>query len=837
MRKQSNPPKIFVRMLERIVLYQDQESLPGDFEELFRQISQDRSKIAASLWYLFCLLKLLPEFVSNTISWSAAMLKNYLKTALRNLKKYHGYSFINIVGLAIGIACFLVIMLHVRFQLSYDRFHENTDRIFKTPYVPAPMAQVMKEEFPEVEEVTRLSYFGGLFRHESKYFTERTAALTDPSIFRIFHIDFTYGDSESALNNLSSIVITESAAEKYFGEDPPIGKTLTYENRLDFTVTGVVRDLPANTEFGFDFLINFRRANDIYGWNCLNSWGAWNFPMIVLLKKNSSIRDVEKKMPDVLTRRAGEEYAEFAVGFRNPTEKHIKSSYLPIYSAIAVFILIVACINFMNLASAHSLKRTKEVGIRKVAGAYRSQLIKQFIGESILLTLLALPLAVLLIWLSLPYFERQFGLEGGTAIFSDVKVWVGVFLTAVVIGVVSGSYPALFASTFQPIKALSGKKTINRKSMLRNCLVVFQFAISIILILSTLVISRQIRYMRHKNLGINQECIVNLPSSRDTQAKYETLKNELLKYPQITHITRCGFTVGMFPAHQSVEWEGRTENDDEYMYWIAAGNDFAKTFEMELVQGRDFSEEFPSDVYRNYILNETAVKVIGWDDPIGKRFQILYGDNTAGVVVGVVKDFHYKTLHYAVEPLAIYHCPESCFFISLRIASDDIENTIQNIKATWEEMVPNRPFTFSFLDERFDRIYRDEQRWKRMFGCFASLSIIVACMGLFGLASFMAEQRTKEVGIRKVLGASVSKIAMMMSKDFLVLVVISDAIALPVGYFIMKRFLNQFAYRIDMGIWMFIVSALATVFVSLFTVSFKAIKTAMRNPVDSLRYE
>jgi putative ABC transport system permease protein len=771
------------------------------------------------------------------MSLSAAMLKNYIKTALRNLKKYHGYSFINIVGLAVGLACFLVIMLHVRFQLSYDRYHENADRIYATPHVPALLAQAVKEEFPEVEEVTRMSYFGGLFRHESKYFTERTAALTDPSIFRIFQIDFIYGNPESALNDLSSIVITESAAEKYFGKDPPIGKTLTYENRLDFVVAGVVSNLPENTEFGFDFLINFRRVNDIYGWNCLNSWGAWNYPMIVLLRENGSIRDIEEKMPDLLSRRAGEEYAEFFDGFQNPTEEHIKSSYLPIYSAIAVFILIVACINFMNLASAHSLKRTKEVGIRKVVGAYRTQLIKQFIGESIILTLLALPLAVLLIGLSLPYFESQFGLQGGTAIFSDERVWIGVFLITVVIGIVSGSYPALFASTFQPIKALSGKKSINRKSVLRNCLVVFQFAISIILILSTLVISRQIEYMRNKNLGINQECIVNLPSSRDARAKYETMRNELLRHPQITQVTRCGFTVGMFPSNQSVEWEGQTEDDDDMMHWIAAGNNFVKTFEMELIQGRDFSEEFPSDVYNNYILNETAVKAIEWEDPIGKRFQILYGDNTAGVVVGVVKDFHYKTLHHKVQPLAIYHCPESCFFISLRIASDDIENTIQIIKNTWEEMIPSRPFTFSFLDERFDRIYRHEQRWKKMFSCFASLSIIVACMGLFGLASFMAEQRTKEVGIRKVLGASVTNIAALISRDFLVLVVISNAIALPVGYFIMRWLLDHYAYRIEMKIWIFIVSALATILISLFTVSFKAVRTAMGNPVDSLRYE
>ena len=826
-------------LLSKILSKTEYSEKSGDFEEVYRHLSDEEGAFKAGCWYWSQVVRALPTFISITFHSYMAMLSNYMKVALRNIRKYKIYSFINIFGLAVGIAGFLLIMLHVRYQLSYDTYHENADRIYRIRgSVPGPLAPALKEEFPEVIETARLNNSGGLISHADVRYYERRVFLTDPALFDILTVRFIHGSPETALSDRNGMVITRSMAQKYFGEAMPLGKTISLENRFDFRITGVVEDPPQNSAFQFDFLGSFLRVEEIGEWNYLTNWACWNFNTILLLAEGARIKNIEERSPEFFKRYAGESYANVRLLFQNITDVHRQSSFIQLYSAIAFIILIVACINFMNLASARSIKRMKEVGLRKVVGANRAKIIQQFIGESVVHSCLALGTALILLQLSLPFFTTHFDLETGHGFFKDFRVWIGFLLVAIIVGVFSGSYPAFFASSFQPIKALAGMKTIRRsKNLLRNSLVVIQYTVSIILILCTLILSKQMNFMRNRQLGYNQDYLMNIPIHKDIRPQVKTLKTELLRHPGIINVTASDFTPGNRPYWQGVWWEGQNDNDENGMHWIAAGFDFVKTMELELIAGRDFSDDFPADENSNYILNESAVKRLGWNDPVGRRFRVIGGNNTTGVVVGVVKDFHFKSMRHDLEPLIIYLHSKYFRHLTVRIGSENLDNTLHSMQKTWNTVIPDRPFEFYFLDERFDTMYRVEKKWKRIFECFALLSIGIVCMGLFGLISFMAEQRTKEVGIRKVLGASVPGIVALLSREFLFLIVVSNVIAWPMGFFLMRKLLSFYAYRVSLEIDIFLLSAVIVFIVSLITVSFQAIKTALNNPVDSLRYE
>jgi len=561
-----------------------------------------------------------------------------------------------------------------------------------------------------------------------------------------------------------------------------------------------------------------------------------------MTSENCSVRDIEKKIQGLIKRKTGDGINVQQLTFQPVSKIHFESEtkrYVYMFSAIAFLILIVACINSMNLASAHSFRRTKEVGIRKVAGAHKTQLVKQFIGESIILTLVSIPLCLVFIKLFLPILNNLVDVNLEFNILTNYQIILGFISVAFITGLISGSYPALFVSSFQPASVLKTENVrISRKSPFRNILVVCQFVISIILILGTLVISNQMNFIKKKNLGFNQEHVLTIFINSSERSRNELLKTKLLKYPEILSVTGAGFSP-FSRSFQSVRWEGLQEDRDVQMYWFGADYDFVNFFKMELIAGRDFSKDFPSDENKAYILNESAVKMIGWDSSsaIGRQFQVIMANNSPGRVIGVVKDFHFRSLHHEMQPLAIYYRPASCFYIAARLAPGNIQNTIKIIKEEWNNLFPDRPCVYSFFDEYYNILYRFEKRNMQMLRYFSVLSIIIACLGLFGLASFISVQRTKEIGIRKVLGATTPNVVNLLLKDFMVLLGIATLIAWPIGYFTMNSWLNNFAYRISIGAWIFLISAASVILIALFTVSYHAIKAAVCNPVDSLRYE
>ncbi len=806
------------------------------------------------------------------------MFKNYLKIALRNLKKYKGFSFINIAGLAIGITCCLLILLLVREEISFDRFHEHNDQIYRvinqhpgqfymgTDYLavtPAPLAPAMMAEFPEVVTATRIdSSDEVIISYQNKRFYEDGFYWTDSHFFDVFSFPLLRGDQSKALSEPYSVIISERMAKKYFGdEDDPIGKTIALNNRYDFVVTGIMKDVPRNSHLQFDFLaplITLSRIREREDF--LEGWGNYSYYTYILLQKGYSLGDLENKLPAFIEKYLGERFRQrrqrdpsyqASRFFLQPLKRihlysHLNFEITPnsdirqiyLLSALALVTLLIACINYMNLATARSASRAKEVGMRKVVGAERRQLIRQFLGESILFCFIAVLLAAVLVELFLPAFNSLIGKSISFHFYHNWEFFIGLVCLALVVGIVSGSYPAFFLSTFRPVTVLKGGfKTETKGSFLRKILVIFQFAASIILVISTAIIYGQIEYIRNKKLGFDREQVVVLPvEDRELRQNHEPLKNELLQNPAILGCTASTWLPNNIRTNVGdTTWDGMEEGTDLQVYLLEADHDFIDVFGIELVEGRNFSREFPADS-QAYILNETARRIFGWEKALGKRFGI--GRKVgAGPVIGVVKDFHFLSLHQEMQPLAIHLTENRMSYLSVKISAENIPRIIGFLKEKWNKFSPNHPFDYFFLDDDFEKMYRSEMRLGKIFASFTALAVFIACLGLFGLASFTSEQRTKEIGVRKVLGASVSNIVILLSKEFSKWVCMASLIAWPVAYFFMSRWLQSFAYRTSMGVWMFLLATMLALFVAMATVSFKAVKAAIANPVDALRYE
>ena len=785
------------------------------------------------------------------------MLKNYLKVALRNLRRYKTYSFINIFGLAVGIACCLLILLWIQDELSYDKFHKNADRIYRVSaefnyagrpdhfaHTPAPLAPALCNEFPEVIGAVRFA--GGwreLIAYGDKQFWVRRFVRADPNIFDVFTFPLAKGDPQKALKELYSIVITEEMAQKFFGDEDPLGKILNVgtEGREDYKITGVLKNVPSNSQLQFDCLVSFSHQRGNIG------WGAWNYNTYILLHPNSPPHEIETKFPDFIGKYMGEKRkANTKLHLQPLTKIHLRSklrndlatnrdiAHIYIFSGIALLILIIACINFMNLSTARSAIRGKEVGMRKVVGAHRSQLIKQFLGESLLLSFIALLLALVLVEIFLPIFNALADKILVFRYFDNFSLLVSLVGIVLFTGVVAGSYPAFFISASRPINVLSGGRAYVPTSIVRRIFVVAQFAISIIFIACTILIHNQLGYIKDKNLGYDKDHIAVIPLFyQDVSPKYRLYKDAILQNKTILVATATSFLPSEKCYYQDVWWEGMAVDDYDYIDWINVDHDFLETLDIELTLGRDFSREFISDVEGAYILNESAVKNIGWENPIGKQFKIV----KKGTVIGVVKDFHYKSLHNKIEPMALYIYPEGFYYLLVRFRPDNVSNSIEFLRNKWKQFFPGRPFEYSFLDADFDRMYKTEAQLGKIFNHIAALAIFIACLGLFGLASFTSERRTKEIGIRKVLGASVSSIVQLLSKEFIKWVVIANLIAWPVAYYAMSKWLQNFAYRINIVWWAFVLAGVLALVISLLAVSYQAIKAATANPVDALRYE
>jgi len=784
------------------------------------------------------------------------MFKNYLKITFRNIKRNKGYAIINVFGLAIGLACSIFIILWIQDELSYDRYHEKADRIYRvvneyqsdsalrrSMKTSAQLAPALIQDFPEVENVVRFSRNKYFIAYENKQFWHNIF-FADPSVFDIFTIPLIKGDPKTALNEPGSIVISEQMAVKYFRNQNPIGKTISVNREYDFQVTGVFQNIPRNSHFRFDFLRPFHKNLSSHGWGIQNYW------TYILLAENFSPAELSKKMPNFIEKYMGKDSRyvyKYNCLFQPLIKIHLYSNLsgeiepngsivnIILLAAIGLFILLIACINYMNLSTARAVNRTNEVGVRKVVGANRMQLIKQFLGESIIFSMIAIFFAVLIVELFLPTFNSISGKDLVFTPTSNLNLLIGLIGLALLVGLISGSYPAFFISGFKPICILRGSSVSkSRGSMLRKALVVVQFAISITFIIGITVVYNQMNYIQNKKLGLNKEQVVVLPiRSQTVVQKYETIKNNFLKNTHVLNVSGSSYFPGEATWNQNIWWESATDEDYKMMRWIAVDYDFVETLEIELIEGRPFSKDFAGDVNSGYILNESAKRELGWDSPIGKQFQIV----EKGIIVGVVKDFHFNSLHEQIEPLALYLYPSNLEYFYIRIHAGQISQTLENLSNQWNELVPDQLFEYSFLDENFDKLYQAEKRLEKLFGYIAFLAIIIACLGLFALASYSTEQRTKEIGIRKILGASVSNVVLLLSKEFIMLVLIANIIAWPVAHFMMNRWLQGFAYRTDIGLFTFILSAFIAISIALVTVGYQTIKAARANPVDSLRYE
>jgi putative ABC transport system permease protein len=785
------------------------------------------------------------------------MFKNYLKIAFRNLKRYKGYSLINIAGLALGMACFLLIMLYVRFELSYDMFHENRDRIYQIlnkyetedgirwhGYSPAPLGPALVNDFPEIIEAARLSGSGGIVTYKDKSFIERSILLVDPSFFEMFTFPLVKGNPKTVFSDKNSIVITEEMAEKYFGNEDPRGKVVTLNQKFDFQITGVAENPPRNSDIRFDFLVPFVLINDFSGgYDYLNAWNASNFPTYVIVSENFDVYEFGEKTVAFFQKYAGEAAPDHpSFSFLSLTKKHLDSEigtydiqYIYLFSSIAFIIMILACINFMNLALAQSANRVKEIGIRKTVGASRGQLIRQFMGEAVFLSLFVLPITAVII----KVFLRSFITLTNTSLRIDVlRDWpmllafLGIALLA---GLISGSYPAVYSSATDPVSSLRGNLAKGTKrSRFRNILVVFQFSASIVLIIGTIIVRHQLTYLKKKDLGLNKNHVINVTiTDRELRKNYESLKSEFLKNPRILSATATSFSPGS-SGNNSVWWEGRGEDEELQMRNIAVDPDFMRTLQIELVEGRGF---FPSDRRKAYILNESAVKALGWESAVGKQFAMERVGFERGPVVGVVTDFHFNPVQYKITPLVLYFEPGDFFLISLRVLQDHIPDVIGFLKNKIKELAPGAPFEYSFLDQRYERFYRDEERLGKIFHSFSFLAILIACLGLLGLTSYSIVRRTKEIGIRKVLGASVLSIMFLLTREFIKWVIIANIIAWPVARFVMDRWLENFAYRVTFGIWIFFLAGFIALAMAIINVSYQTVRASLANPADSLRYE
>jgi len=781
-----------------------------------------------------------------------ALIWNTIKVALRKMRRQKSYSLINIIGLSLGMACCLLIMFWVRDELSFDRFHNGADRIFRinkqyplgteiqtNPSTPFPLAQAVKSAYAEIEEATVFFRRTAIVRYQDKTFTEQALCITDPTFFKVFPFAFRQGDADAALEHPGTMVITERTAARYFSGQDPIGKVLTLDATRAFTVMGVIEDIPANSLFQFDMFLPAAAMSDP---ERLESWGSHYCSTYVRLQTHAKPKALETKFSGLIKDRLPEEKIDLIL--QPLTKIHLYAAdgnpagmkYVYFFSLIAVFILAIACINFINLSTARSEKRAKEVGLRKVVGANRAQIIRQFFGESTIFTLIALIAAFILIMSLQTAFNT---LTGKSLNFSSLgwDMLGALAAVAVFTGILAGSYPALVLSSFQPAKVLLGMggQRPSGKNF-RKILVILQFSLTTILIIGTGVIASQIRFIRTTNSGYDAENVFFLGMNDEVQKNFEVFKNELLQIPDILGVSRTSELPGeIWSIKRGIRWEGMNSSQGAAFGYLSIDHDFLEAMKMKLVHGENFRSESESEA-TNVIVNEFAVQLMGMKDPIGKTF--TPDREIKWTIIGVVKDFHSLSYQYAIEPVVIVLNPDNYQRILVRIRPEgDTKVTMSRIEAVWGKTAQGFPFEYRFLNERFGLNYAEELRAGKLFKYFVILAIIISGLGLLGLAAFTAEQKTKEIGIRKILGASVSEVMILLVKEFMKWVLLANLIAWPAAFFIMNGWLRNFAYRTELGLPLFLGATILSFGIALLTVSAQAIKAARANPVISLRHE
>ncbi|HEX6168468.1 MAG TPA: ABC transporter permease [Chitinophagaceae bacterium] len=812
------------------------------------------------------------------------MFKNYFKIAWRNLVKNKTFSFINIIGLASGLACFILIALYVADELSYDRFNEKAGRIYRInsdivfggnklhlAVASDPMGATLKKDYPQVEEYVRFFSSSGskLVKKGNEYIREHSVAHADSTLFGVFTLPVIAGDAKTALNEPNTVVISESAAKKYFSTTDAVGKNIETDDNGStlYKVTAVIKDIPHNSHFTFDMI--FSMDNVDYQWG---NFLSHNHQTYLLLKPGTDHKLFEKNFIQVIDKYVVPQAAQFMkinsmdefekagnkleYSLMPLTEIHLRSGrvaelnvngniqYVYIFSAVALFVLLLACVNFMNLSTARSASRAKEVGIRKVVGSEKRSLIKQFLTESILTTVISTVFAVGIAWLCLSWFNNLSAKQLHISDLLQTRYVLFLIALPLIVGLLSGLYPAFVLSSFNPIVVLKGKLSGGlRRSTLRNALVVGQFTTSIFLIAATIIVFRQLNYIQTKKLGFSKDQMLIVNGTGALGNNRDAFKNEISKFTGVKGATYAGYLPVAGSSRNDVSFSSEaamtSTNSVNMQVWNIDHN-YIPLMEMEIVKGRNFSKDFGTDSNAT-IINETAAKLLGWNDPVGKKLHTYFQDSFGNTlisrdVIGVVKNFHFESMKENIGPLC-FRLADNSWATAFKVSSTDIKQLVSNIEGKWKEMAPGMPFSYQFMDESFDNMYRVEQRTGKLGLTLAIIAILIACLGLFGLVTYTAEQRIKEIGVRKVLGATINNIITMLSKDFMILVLIASALAIPSAWWAMNRWLQDFAYRINIGWWIFIAAGAIAFLIAFITVSSQAIRAALANPVKSLRTE
>ncbi len=860
----------------------------GDLEEEFECLLEESGLESAKRWYRWQVVKSIPACFSHIIYWNTVMLKNYLKIAVRNFQRYKVHSFINITGLAVAFACSLLIMLHVKEELSYDKGFSKAERIFRIKNSmlegnnwrywaqTSPLLGLqIQSDIPEIEQVARFRYISSRILSyvpvgsEPVQFEESGGFFADQDAISMFDLQFIKGNPQTALTELNTIVLTFSMAERYFGKKDPLGKTIMMNNASrPLKVTGVIKDIPFNTHLQFDYLVSiptfYALVKEVGQEALLNNktWAA--LYTYVLLNTNQTQAQVEAKLPDFLAnflseRGSREEIlANVSYHLQPITDIHLHSkleseigpnsdiAYVYIFSAIAFFILLIAGVNFVNISNAQALKRMKEVGVRKLLGAHKRQLIKQFLCESVLLAFAAAIAAILLFQIAIPFYNELSGKSLSIMyVLSAENISLIIFIVAS-IGILAGFYPAFFISNFQPANSIKGLKDPQSSvSVLRRCLVIFQFVVSVFMIFSTIIIYEQMVYFRSKDLGFDKENVIAMKLGSDLKEEAlknpEALKTELLRHSAISSVSAVSDLPGEDFSIEPLMLEGVSNDEGQpQLRFLRADEDFIKTLNIEIIKGRSFSERTLNSTA--FILNESAVKALNLEEPVGQIATTYF--RARGEIIGMVKDFNFASLHNAVEPLVIEYMPVNsnirsltAAYLLVRIQGNDFTEVLAYIRTKIKEIAPNDLFLYSFLENDLNLLYKAEDRMSDVFKIFALFAILISCLGLFGLSTYSAELRVKEIGVRKVLGASLSSIVLLLSKEIVRWMILANIIALPIAWFAMNNWLQNFAYRINIGISTFILSVVLSLVTAWLTLSYQSIKAALANPVDALKYE
>ncbi len=868
-RKNRSSQKWGLRLLSFLVSERRNYGLFGDIEELYERQITGAGRFRATLWLWKEIVRTVLYSLFNSLYWSGVLFKNSLKITYRNFRRQKLYTIINLTGLAVGMACFILIMSFVHHESGYDVFHEKSARIYRLEMRGSLSQQVFNlatsngriapdlvKELPGIESAVRIRRrYRTPVEYGDKMFFEESILWSDPTIFDIFSFRLIQGNPETALLAPLTAVVTRETALRYFGNDDPIGRVLKINNNLDYTVTGIVEDPPPDSHLQFDMLFSFITYETAHRADFTRWLGDFNNYSYLLLREGTDPEALQQKFLPLINQKMGSVLkaigGQITFALKPVTNIHLHSrldgeisrnsdtTTVSIYSAVALFILSLACINFMNLAAARSAKRALEVGIRKVHGAVKSRLVTQFLGESLIQSFISLLLAVGLVQLGLPFFRSLVRIDLPHP-FAEIP-WLlpGLIGLALLVGLAAGSYPAFVLSSYKPTVVLKGALFGARsKSRFRSVLVVFQFAVSILLLIMTGIILSQIRFMRNMDMGFDQEqvLVVRLDSA-EALSSVAAIKQEFLRLPAVISVGASSHAPNWGARHNVCQPEGFDFDESPGVGIISIGPDYLDTMGIDVVQGRGFSRDFPGDVGRSVLVNETAVRRFGWKSPLGKKIRELDEEAISKTVVGVVRDFHYMDVRRAIEPMMIDFHPDRVSALVVRLASGDIFGGMRGLEQIWSEITNGAPFDYDFLENSLRAEFRPEEGLAALFVSFSLLAVLIACLGLVGMAAFSADQRTKEIGIRKVLGASLAKLVLILNREMGKLILISNFIAWPLAYFGARLWLRDFAYRSSIHAWIFAAAAGLVLLVGFVTTSYHSFRAASSDPVRSLRYE